>query len=272
MVAFTPTFTSNVINNAPAGFQTCVNLALNNLSTNLVDNITIAVTIDYAAIGGAVASSTVASSTFNIGWTTIYNALVAHAVTANDTQSLSNLTGSAPTGFPAGGLAASGPLCGLLGISGATTACTVTLGNSVTWCTDNSGGVPVGQYDLFGIVLHEITECLGRANPLGSRNTGATVSTIWRFSSSGTRNWDPTTAGYFSLDNGVTNLGDWNVSGSGDYLDWATPGPVANDAFNFTANTGVVLPMSSTDLILMDVIGYQLGALRFSPLRFRLHA
>ena len=55
-----------------------------------------------------------------------------------------------------------------------------------------------------------------------------------------------------------TKLDSFNTNASGDYGDWA--GSAGNDAFLAFANAGVALPVSATDLTVMDAIGWNLAA------------
>ena len=70
-------------------------------------------------------------------------------------------------------------------------------------------------------------------------------------------NWstrDFSRGGYFSFDNGATKLLEFNAGASGDAGDWAAS--AGNDAFLNGSSPGVINNVSSTDLSLMDVIGY----------------
>jgi len=60
---------------------------------------------------------------------------------------------------------------------------------------------------------------------------------------------------FFSIDNGITLLKQFNDSAANnlDTRDWAGG---TNDAFNQFSNAGVVNSVSTVDLQLMDVIGY----------------
>ena len=63
-----------------------------------------------------------------------------------------------------------------------------------------------------------------------------------------------TTPGYFSLDNGVTNLDNFNTSPGGDFGDWATSaGP---DSFRAFSDPSVINAITLADLRALDVIGY----------------
>ena len=70
--------------------------------------------------------------------------------------------------------------------------------------------------------------------------------------------------GYFSIDNGATNLATFNnPSNGGDAGDWANTGTSNSggsiyDAFNAFDTAGHVAPVSHTDLLALHALGYQL--------------
>jgi hypothetical protein len=113
------------------------------------------------------------------------------------------------------------------------------------------------QFYFVGIVEHEISELMGRLSFLSYSPID-----LYRYSSPGVR--DLSTGGkgstaYFSIDNGATNLGTWNnQSSNGDLADWYPQGPAAggNDAFNDYSNPGVLNVLSSSDITLMEALGW----------------
>jgi hypothetical protein len=80
---------------------------------------------------------------------------------------------------------------------------------------------------------------------------------LFKFTAAGARTFDGTTPGYFSLDNGTTNLDDFNVKTDGDFGDWAAS--AGNDSFLAFSGTGVVNAVTATDLRVMDVLGWDLA-------------
>ena len=133
------------------------------------------------------------------------------------------------------------------------------------WDYDPSNGVSGGEIDLVGALEHEITEIMGRDAKVG--NTLANVGPayyaldLFRYAAPGqlqtSATGDPS---YFSLDGGVSNLGDFNnpVTGSyiGDLGDWS-PNDSAN-SFSAVAVTGVALPVTPVDLVEMAALGWTL--------------
>ena len=98
---------------------------------------------------------------------------------------------------------------------------------------------------------------------------------LYRFSAPDTRALSPfADPSYFSIDDGTTNLADWNnyTSGdSGDLGDWS--GTTVNgvvkhtpDSFNDASDPDVDDPFTATDATLMNVLGYDFAAPPPSPL------
>jgi hypothetical protein len=125
---------------------------------------------------------------------------------------------------------------------------------------DNSNGVPLGQYDFMGVVAHEISEVLGRFTLDGTTSINNTPAysalDLFHFSAPGVRVLSGTTPGYFSIDNGTSNLGNFNTDPRGDFGDWASTVAVGNDAFLAFANSGVKLPVSTNDVTELSALGW----------------
>jgi hypothetical protein len=71
--------------------------------------------------------------------------------------------------------------------------------------------------------------------------------------------------GYFSINNGTTDLANFNAVRGGDGADWAAGGTSisngsAYDAFNAFGTPGQIAPVSQTDLVVLQALGYQLSS------------
>jgi hypothetical protein len=65
--------------------------------------------------------------------------------------------------------------------------------------------------------------------------------------------------GFFSINGGTTDLGNFNAGRGGDGSDWATGGTSSPyDAFNAFGTPGQIAPVSYTDLAVLQALGYQL--------------
>ena len=76
-------------------------------------------------------------------------------------------------------------------------------------------------------------------------------STIRR---AGVRDFSGTTAGYASANGGVTSLGAFNTNPGGDFGDWASS--VGANSYLAFSGPGVVDPVTSSDLALMNLLGW----------------
>ena len=121
---------------------------------------------------------------------------------------------------------------------------------------DRSNGITAGTYDFFGVVAHEVSEVMGRIFLLGSSIGGTPNSydamDLFHFSAPGVHTYTQT--GYFSVDNGTTNLDNFSTNPNGDFGDWAAS--AGNDAALAFSNPGVVNAFTPTDIRLMDVLGW----------------
>jgi hypothetical protein len=246
---------------APAGFKPAVLRAVAYLQTQFIDPITINITVGYGAENGnLLGGGTLGQSQFyiqNFTYSQIYAALGADAKTAIDSSSFGALSGSNPTGN--GNFWLTQVQAKALGLYSANLTGTdgwVGLSKTASWTYDNSNGVAMGTYDFYGTVLHELTEVMGRfrnnGDSLGGLTPSYSIVDLFTFSASNVHRY--TSGGYFSVDNGATNLGAWNTVGGGDTGDWASS--VSNDACDAFSNSGVINVFSVNDLKLMDVIGY----------------
>jgi serralysin len=79
---------------------------------------------------------------------------------------------------------------------------------------------------------------------------------LGHFTSTGTRGISTgTTAAYFSLNNGVTDLGDYDTTSDGG--DWTNSAPLINNPFCFTNNASTQQTLTASDIQLMNTLGFQ---------------
>ena len=147
--------------------------------------------------------------------------------------------------------------------------------------TGQNTGTGLSQLDLQSAALHEISEVLGRIGTEGTisvtdpNNNPIPIYTpldLFNFAGTGTLALSPS-GGYFSTDNGHTNLGWFNNNAAygGDIADWASypspflagthglpAGPIVTDAFGAFAYLGANGDISTSDLQEMAALGYTL--------------
>ena len=129
-----------------------------------------------------------------------------------------------------------------------------------------------GQYYLIGTIEHEITEVMGRQSLINYAPNFYSAMDLYRYSAPGVRSVAAGGSGstaYFSVDNGVTNLGTWNNNpNNGDLGDWyGSPRPSggANDAANDYSTSGVINAFSASDITNMQALGWTVASGPSSP-------
>jgi Ca2+-binding RTX toxin-like protein len=263
------TFDSSV-NSAPSGFVTQVNAAVQYLESLFNDPITVTIAVGYGEVGGTKLGSGALgeSETYlsSYSYSQLVNAMKADSTSASDASAIATLLATNPTGngtfwvstaeAKALGLAASSTsIDGYVGFTSASNA----------FDYNNADGVTAGQYDFYGVVLHELTEVMGRQTMDGQSFAGTTgyePLDLFHYSAPGTATFSGTQTGYFSVDGGTTNLANFNTNSSGDFGDWASTIP---DAMNAFGTPGVVEPMTSADITAMDILGWNLSSSSSSP-------
>jgi len=122
-----------------------------------------------------------------------------------------------------------------------------------------SGGVP--QPGFLGVVEHEISEVMGRSSWLDGSGDYSLID-LYRYAAPGVRQLSDTgNPSYFSLDGGKTDIFNWNNPSNafgdpGDLGDWLSTNIYTPDAFNDDSETSVSNPVTSRDITLMDVLGW----------------
>jgi hypothetical protein len=203
--------------------QAVVNSVVQFLDSQFTDPITININVAFGSISGLGSS--------NYGLNTYTYAQLRTAL-INDETSNDDAVGVAaiPSTDPIGGThtwtatPAEAKALGLIPGNGAASDGTVTFSNTAAFDYDRSDGITAGQYDFYGSVAHEITEVMGRElNSIGNNvqfGAGYHPLDVFKFSSPGAHVYVGTTAGYFSVDNGTTNLADFYAHPDEDFGDW----------------------------------------------------
>jgi hypothetical protein len=272
-LVITPTFTANFVTsfgaNALAAENTWI-AAANMYSSNFNDNIHVNITVDGVA-GTSVfgQSSTFLNST---SYANLRNLVVADAKTTDDALAIS----------ASGSMTATDPVSGThtwwvsRAEAKAISLIPDDLSNDGT--TTFGAGNPfsfteppaAGTYDFRGVALHEISEVMGRlglsGGTIGNNTNSFSLIDDFSYTGPGAKGLGGGVGNSFSIDNGTTLLKVFNNSnGTGgdglDTRDWAPSGTNQGgdgspDAFNQFSNSGVVNGLSTVDLRLMDVIGY----------------
>jgi hypothetical protein len=141
--------------------------------------------------------------------------------------------------------------------SDATNDGTFTFGTTHAYTYEPANRAVPGRFDFIGVAFHEITEIMGRVARLNQTGNCNRPFDVFRFLGAGTQSLIFTDSNvYFSVDGGTTNLKNFNANGNGgDLGDWASG---SNDSFNAFSDSGVENNLTSVDVRVMDVIGWDL--------------
>lgn len=249
---------------APAGFTAGVTSAVQYLESLFSDAVTINIAVGYGEVdGNALSSGNLGSSISNLtslGYSTLRSDLSKDATSANDTAAVASLPTTAPV---SGNFWTTTAQSKAIGLSSATgTSIDGYVGFSSTLPFSYSGSVASGSYDFNGVVLHEITEVMGRGlivgGTVGASSSSYELMDLFHYSAAGVRDFSGSTPGYISSNGGTTSLGALNTDSGGDPGDLSSS--VGNDSFDAFTNAGVTNPMTASDLQTMDIIGWNLAS------------
>lgn len=144
-----------------------------------------------------------------------------------------------------------------LGLDSGMATGTISLNTSIcSFTRPNTGG-----YDLLSVTEHEIDEVLGMGSALNGLPQGSPSPTgpvwgedLYRYNSTGVRSFTTTFGAYayFSINNGQTNLAQFNQNESGDMMDFVGSTPQVQDAFA----TAGAMPNLGVELTILDTLGY----------------
>src|SRR5579872_5653752 len=233
---------------APASFRTGIEQAAAILSATITNKITVNFNIDYKGTGGGAAAGPDNGQFVN--YSTVRADLIANAA-PGDTSFNALPTGSTIQGQSQVAVwNAQLKLFGLVSPNSTTTD-----DGSATFATDINPNL------LVGVALHELTHAIGRV-PYGSQPD---IFDFYRFTSSGTQLFTdniPASSAYFSLDGGNTKLADFGVSSDpSDFLNAPGSSLTPTDAFDEYYSNNTLQSLTSVDLKMLDVLGFNVNPL-----------
>ncbi len=247
------------VSNAPPAFTAAIQDAVSYLESIITAPITVNIDVGYGEIDGQALESGALgeSETYlnSYSYSSIKSAL------ANvDPSAASSLPVSAP-----GEMWLSDAQAEALGLAGTNNSGTVDAYagfSSVYPFTYNPNNRAVsGDYDFIGVVEHEFTEDMGRIDlfneSLGGGQHGYSLLDLYHYTLPGVHTYTGTSADYFSVNGGVTNLDNFNSNPNGDLGDWAAS--AGNDSFLAFSNSGVENVVSQTDITEMNALGFEIA-------------
>ena len=255
-----------------SSFKSAMTYVVNELDSLFTNNVTINIDVGWGEYGGNKlgpgALGENSPSVVSDNYSTVETALVDTANASGDAVQLAAFS-TLPTSDPTGGegVDLSSAQAKALGLSGSSSGIDGYVGfnSSATWSFTHGVAPAAGAYYFVGVAEHEITEEMGRFSlPLSTSAAAYTVMDLFRYTAPGVRDTAPGigpkgSTSYFSYDNGATKLGRWNnQNGNGDLGDWypSGPAPQGNNSFNDFSNSGVINALTTTDVSLMNVLGW----------------
>ena len=247
------------VSNAPPAFTAAIQSAVTYLESIITAPITVNIDVGYGEIGGQSLESGALgeSETYlnSYSYSSIKSAL------ANvDPSAANSLPASAP-----GEMWLSDAQAESLGLAGTNNSGTVDayagFSSVYPFTYDPNNRAVAGDYDFIGVVEHEFTEDLGRIDlfneSLGGGQNGYSLLDLYHYTLPGVHTYTGTSADYFSVNGGVTNLDNFNSNPNGDLGDWAAS--AGNDSFLAFSNSGVENVVSQTDITEMNALGFEIA-------------
>jgi hypothetical protein len=274
-LTFNLTYDSSVTSQTNAAqIETAIGIATQTIQTLYTNSSTVNVTVYWGAAGpfsGGIDLG--ASQTEAIGdytYAQLTNALNAARTTVADSNAVASLPPSDPIAGNVWIMAeAEAKALGLSSIFGLDPNDTnsndgaIGFASDVSYTFDSTNRAVAGEFDFISVAEHELTEVMGRDNFGLNENDLYVPYDLFRFTASGTRSFNVNDSNvYFSTDNGVSVLKDFNPNNGGDIQDWTTSTPP--DSYDAYISSGVSGKLSSADLTAVSIIGYNLN---FTPPR-----
>lgn len=255
--------------NAPSGFTADVINTATYLASLFSTHEIINVNVGWGEVGGQLMSSGALGQSQTNGYLENYAAI------SSQLGSALHIASNEPTNAQFFISSAEAKGFGVVSATSTAVDGSIGFGSGYSWnMTYGANGVGTAttsaQYDLQSVILHELSEVMGRISMEGANFNGAPTYTaldLFDYQAPGTLALS-NAGGYFSTDGGVTSLGHFNDAAlyGGDIADWSSySGPLASgtgltdgnqDAFNAFTWNGVAGDLSHTDLLLMGSIGY----------------
>jgi VCBS repeat-containing protein len=255
--------------NAPAGFKAAVAQVVSFYESHFSDPVTVTIDVGYGEIAGQSMSANALgeSETYltSVSYASLRSALVNNANAIGDAAAVASLPATSPV---SGQYWMSTAEAKALGVTGASSSVDGYVGfsNAVNFAYNDANGVAAGQYDFFGVVAHEFSEVMGRQMMDGESFVGSAgyePLDLFHYSAAGVRDFSGTTTGYASADGGKTALDYFNTNPGGDFGDWAAS--AGYDSFDAFSYSGVVNPVTASDLKLMNLLGWDPSATTVQP-------
>ena len=240
--------------NAPAGFVSTVDAVVSFYESHFTNPVAITIDVGWNEIAGSALQSGALGESetglMSVSYAQLQSALVKNADAIGDTAAAASLPTTSPVSGQYWISTAEAEALGLTSTSGAGGYVGFSSAYSYAY---NESSVGAGQYDLFGVVAHEISEVMGRQTFDGSGGFYEPED-LFHYSAPGVRDFSGTTAGYVSANGGATSLYSFNTNPNGDFGDWASS--AGNNSYDAFMSSGTVNPVTAADLTVMNLLGW----------------
>jgi hypothetical protein len=244
--------------NAPAGFKSVVESVVQFYESEFSNPVTLNIDVGWGEVSGTPLTTALGESEVYLepfSYSQIVSALAQNASSNAQVSAVNSLPSSAPAGVGNNGFYLSLAEATALGLATGSTTLDGAVGfNSSLPFSYSTTSAPFGEYFLYGVVAHELSEVMGRVSLL--TYSADSVMDLFRYASAGVRATNASQNAYFSDNGGATNLNPFNSNPSGDLGDLS--GSAGNNAFDAFSSSGVVNAVTSNDLTMMNVLGYNL--------------
>lgn len=254
-------------NSAPAAFKTALQTAANIIDSAIINPITVNIQVGWGENAGEpVDASALGTGGPQNGVTVTYAQLVDALTAAANSNNCGYIAVNLPKTDPTGGIGqwvAFQTQAAVLNIPNPNTGAIdgsigfATDRSGAHWCYDTTKGIGANQNDFLGTAIHEITHVLGRVSASTGSMSGQQygANDLYTYASQGKLQLATEKAGgYFSINGGATNLGNFDGTPNGDSADWTV---VTDD--NGAGQPGTVGAFSFIDLQVMEALGYRMA-------------
>jgi hypothetical protein len=262
-----PTFDSSITRlSDAAAIESAFNAAAAQLDRAFANPTTVNITVSWGSVAGkALPAGDVSASTDNLSGAYSYASVVSYLTAESKANpqdaSLASAVAHLPKTDPLKTTQfeipyAEAKAMGMLPKTLAMTDGYIGFSGSAHYDLNPTDGITAGDYDFEALAEHEMEEVLGRSTGLESTSpTWAMPFDLFRYAKAGMSGFAYGSQAYFSIDGGLTNLGDFNDTGGGDRSDWLS-GSSVSDLQSAYVSTGRAYALSTSDLTALDALGW----------------
>ena len=275
-------YDSSVTSQANAAvIESAFNTVAQDYASSFSNPVTVNVGVSWGSVGGYALPSTAVGASLDylygyFSYSNVKGFLASSAASNPSDTALATASGSLPGAAPPGVSqyvvpSAEAKALGLIpGSQSSIDGFIGFAGSPSNYDFNPTDGVGAHTFDFQGVAAHELAEVLGRISGLsGKKPAYRTPLDLFRYSAPGTIGFAYKAPAYLSINSGVTDLGDYNYTGTGDRSDWLTLSS-SRDVQDAYVSKGQRLALTSADLTALDVLGWggsNLGDTPGSPTR-----